>query len=154
MSTFSKRAREQKKAEKKRRKRRRRDEKRDMEPAEPEIVTQEDIVGQLRPAEEVLKELHDGPMGVASGASAAPIPSKLFVGRLSDSTTSDSLREHFESIAGIDEAIVIMDRDTGYSRNFGFVTVTDRKDAATVIEKLNDSELDGRNIVVRVATER
>ena len=100
MSTCSKRAREQKKAEKKRRKRQRRDEKRDLEPAEPEIVTREEIVGQLKSPEQVLRELHDGPAGVAP-SSAAPIPSKLFVGRLSDSTTSESLREHFESVAPI-----------------------------------------------------
>lgn len=150
-STFSKRAREQKKAEKRREKRRRRDEKRDMAPAEPEIVTQADIVGGLMSPEEVLRDLHAGP---SISRSAAPIPSKLFVGSLSDSTTSESLRAHFEAVAPIDEAVVIMDRDTGYSRNFGFVTVTDRKDAAATIEKLDRSELDGREIAVRVATER
>lgn len=150
-ASFSKRAREQKKAEKRREKRRRRDEKRDMDPAEPEIVTQEDIVGGLMSPEEVLADLHAGP---SVGRSAAPIPSKLFIGSLSDDTTSASLLAHFEADFQIDEAVVIKDRDTGRSRNFGFVTVTDRKDAAAVIDTLHRSELDGREIVVRVATER
>jgi len=122
-----------------------------MEPAEPEIVTQEDIVGQLRSPEEVLRELHAGP---EVSRRAAPIPSKLFIGSLSDSTTSASLLAHFSANFEIDEAVVITDRDTGMSRNFGFVTVTDRKDAATVIDQLHNSELDGREIVVRIATER
>ena len=151
MSTFAKRAREQKRADKRREKRIRRDEKRDIPPAEPEIVTQEDIVGQLRSPEEVLRELHAGP---DIARRAAPIPAKLFIGSLSDSTTSASLLAHFEANYEIAEAVVITDRDTGMSRNFGFVTVADRKDAASCIEKLHNSELDGREIVVRVATER
>ena len=122
-----------------------------MEPAAPEIVSQEDIVGGLMSPEEVLRDLHAGP---SAGRSAAPIPSKLFIGSLSDATTNATLLAHFEADFQIDEAVVIKDRDTGMSRNFGFVTVTDRKDAAAVIEQLHRSELDGREIVVRVATER
>ena len=151
MTTFSKRAREQKKAEKLREKERRRDERRDREPEEPEIVTRASIVGEVRSAEEVLAELFDGN---TVSRSAAPIPSRLFVGSLSDQTTSETLREHFEEGFSIDEAVVITDRGTGVSRNFGFVTVTDRKDANAVIDSLHRSELDGREIVVRVATER
>jgi len=49
---------------------------------------------------------------------------------------------------------VVKDRDTGRSRGFGFVVMTDRKDASKAIDKLNGAELDGRNIVVNVATER
>lgn len=150
-TTFSKRAREQKKAEKAREKAMRRDERRDREPAEPEIVSRASIVGEVRSTEEVLAELHTG--GAVS-RSAAPIPSKLFIGSLSDQTTSKSLEAHFSAEFSIDEAVVITDRGTGLSRNFGFVTVTDRRDAAAVIEAFDRSELDGREIAVRVATER
>ena len=54
----------------------------------------------------------------------------------------------------VTEAIIVKDRDTGRSRGFGFVVMTDRKDASKAIDKLNGAELDGRNIVVNVATER
>ena len=151
MSTFTKRDREQKRAKKLREKAQRREERRETAPAEPEIVSQESIVGNLRSAEEVLAELKAGP---DVSRSAPPIPSKLFVGSLSDSTTSASLRKHFETDFAIADAIVITDRGTGASRNFGFVTAVDRKDAAAIIDTLHQSELDGHRIVVRVATER
>ena len=105
----------------------------------------------MRPTEEVLADIRAAP-GVAR--SAAPIPSKLFVGSLSDETTSASLRAHFEAEFDIVEAVVITDRNTGASRNFGFVTLTDRKDTVAAIESLDRSELDGSSIAVRVATER
>ena len=129
----------------------RRDEKRDMAPAEPEIVTQESIIGNVRSIEEVLAELKAGP---DVSRSAPPIPSKLFVGSLADNTTSASLRAHFEAKFDIADAIVITDRGSGASRNFGFVTATDRKDASAIIDALHQSELDGHEIVVRVATEQ
>ena len=150
MSTFAKRAREDKKAEKARAKARRRMEKRDLDPAEPEIVSAASIIGDVRTIDEVLATMEAGPH---MPRSAAPIPSKLFVGSLSDATTSNSLRAHFEANFSVDEAVVITDRGSGLSRNFGFVTVTDRRDASDAIRQLHDSELDGRHIVVRVATE-
>ena len=101
ISSMTKRAREAKRAQKAREKARRREEKRDRAPAAPEIVTQEDIVGRMRPTEEVLADIRAAP-GVAR--SAAPIPSKLFVGSLSDETTSASLRAHFEAEFDIVEA--------------------------------------------------
>jgi RNA recognition motif-containing protein len=48
----------------------------------------------------------------------------------------------------------MVDRDTGSSRGFGFVTMSSRKDAPKAIETLNGSELKGHNIVVNIATER
>lgn len=151
MSTFTKRSREQKRAQKAREKALKREQKRMQAPAEPEIVTQEDIIGKVRSTEEVLADMKAAP---DISRSAAPIPSKLFVGSLSDSTTSASLKAHFSADFEIADAVVIMDRGTGASRNFGFVTATDRKDTARIIEQLHHSELDGSSIVVRVATER
>jgi RNA recognition motif-containing protein len=86
--------------------------------------------------------------------SAPPLPTKLFVGSLSDNTKSSGLRAHFEPYGTIAEAVVITDRDTGATRNFGFVTMADRKDAPNAIRALHGSELDGHRIVVNVATER
>ena len=54
----------------------------------------------------------------------------------------------------VSDAVIVADRDTGKSRGFGFVTMENRKDATKAIDALHESELDGRIIVVNVATER
>ncbi|MET0343770.1 MAG: hypothetical protein ABW252_22340 [Polyangiales bacterium] len=151
MSTFEKRAREDKRDQKQRDKDARRREKR-LSPRshEPELVTADQIAGNLRSIEDVMASLTGGRVD----RSAAPIPAKLFVGSLSPATTNASLRAHFEPHGALVEAVVITDRDTGVSRNFGFVTMADRKDASRAIDALHRSELDGNRIVVNVATER
>ena len=85
---------------------------------------------------------------------APPIPVKLFVGSLSNETTNAKLRQHFAPYGEVAEAAVIVDRETGVTRNFGFVTMADRKDANRTIEATHRSELDGHCIVVNVATAR
>lgn len=152
MSTPQKRAREAQRDEKQREKNLRRQEKRHLGSAEPELTTAEEIAGNLLSIDEVMNSLFAGKNTVAR--SAAPIPTKLFVGSLSDGTSSAMLRAHFASHAEIVEAVVITDRSTGATRNFGFVTVVDRKDAPAVIDATHHSELDGARIVVNVATER
>lgn len=151
MSTFEKRAREDKRDQKQREKDQRRREKRLAPRSGPEITTAAEIVGNIRSIEEVMRSLQGE---VRVERSAAPLPTKLFVGSLSDSTKSAGLRAHFEPHGAIAEAVVITDRDTGASRNFGFVTMVDRKDAPGAISALDQSELDGNRIVVNVATER
>ncbi|MGF1467572.1 MAG: RNA recognition motif domain-containing protein [Sandaracinaceae bacterium] len=151
MSTPEKRAREQRKAEKKREKSLRRRERRERGAQEVPIASAEDVTGPLRSIEEVMQEIYSDASGTAR---AAPVPSKLFVGSLSYDTTSESLRDAFTPFGEVAEAVVINDRDTGRSRGFGFVTMADRKDAAKAIEALNESELDGRTIVVNVASDR
>jgi RNA recognition motif-containing protein len=150
MSTFEKRAREDKRDQKARQKEQRRFDKRNIGPAEPELVTADAIAGNMRSIEEVMRSI-TGDTRVQR--SAPTIPTKLFVGSLSDNTTSASLRKHFEPHGVIAEAVVITDRGTGATRNFGFVTMADRKDAPGVISALHHSELDGHRIVVNVATE-
>ncbi|HEX5660977.1 MAG TPA: hypothetical protein VFX59_27480 [Polyangiales bacterium] len=152
MSTPQKRSRESKRDEKARDKAYRRSQKRGTPSAEPELVTAGEIAGNLRSIDEVMESLFAGAnMGERR---AAPIPSKLFVGSLSDDTNNAALRAHFSPLAEIAEAVVITDRATGATRNFGFVTLADRKDTPAVIEALHLSELDGSRIVVNVATER
>jgi RNA recognition motif-containing protein len=150
MSTFEKRAREDKRDQKARQKEQRRFDKRNTSPSEPQLVTAAEINGNVRSIEEVMRSLQ-GETRVQR--SAPTIPTKLFVGSLSDGTTSASLRAHFEPHGVIAEAVVITDRGTGATRNFGFVTMADRKDAPAVISALHHSELDGHRIVVNVATE-
>lgn len=85
---------------------------------------------------------------------SATVPSRLFVGGLSWGSTDEDLKEVFSKCGTVAEAIIITDRDTGDSRGFGFVTMQDRRDAAKAIKDLNGSELHGRTIVVKAATER
>ncbi|MBN1434649.1 hypothetical protein JW921_07805 [Candidatus Fermentibacterales bacterium] len=79
---------------------------------------------------------------------------KLFVGSLSWDTTSESLRQAFESHGEIIEAKVITDRSTGRSRGFGFVTFSSDAEARTALDAMKDSELDGRQIRVDFANDR
>jgi len=79
---------------------------------------------------------------------------KLFVGGLSWDTTDQGLRQAFEAHGEVTEAKVILDRDTGRSRGFGFVTFTDSRDASAAKEALDGTSLDGRNIRVDEARER
>lgn len=90
----------------------------------------------------------------AESRRSATVPSRLFVGGLSWGTTDEDLKELFVDCGTVAEAIIITDRDTGDSRGFGFVTMQDRRDAAKAIRDLNGKELNGRNIVVKAATER
>lgn len=76
----------------------------------------------------------------------------LYVGNLSFDTTSDSLRDTFESYGTVTSAQVVMDRETGRSRGFGFVEMADGGDAA--IDGLNGTEVGGRSLTVNEARPR
>ncbi|TGK06538.1 RNA-binding protein [Leptospira fletcheri] len=80
--------------------------------------------------------------------------SKLFVGGLSWSTTDQTLRQVFEVHGAVQEANVVIDRETGRSRGFGFVTFSDLDSAQAALAELNGKDVDGRNIVVSVAEDR
>ncbi len=79
---------------------------------------------------------------------------KLFVGNLSWSMNSDDLRAAFESFGEIDDAVVILERDTGRSRGFGFVTFVNAADADAAIAEMNEKEVQGRALIVNEARER
>lgn len=79
---------------------------------------------------------------------------KLFVGGLSWSTNDAGLRSAFERYGDIQEAKVIMDRETGRSRGFGFVTFSEADDATKAINALNGAMIDGRAIKVNEANEK
>jgi RNA recognition motif-containing protein len=80
--------------------------------------------------------------------------SRLFVGGLSFSTTDTGLREAFARFGEILEAKVILDRDTGQSRGFGFVTLADPAAAQAAISEMNGTEFEGRNIKVNIAEDK
>lgn len=79
---------------------------------------------------------------------------KLFVGGLSWSTNDDGLRMAFERFGNVTEAKVILDRETGRSRGFGFVTFSDDEAAHSAISALDGADLDGRKIKVNEAQDR
>lgn len=92
------------------------------------------------------------PDGVAVRDHRTPRPPlKLFVGGLSRDTDSGGLRKAFEECGQVTEARVILDRDTGDSRGFGFVTYADGHDGETALEKMDGARLDDNNIRVRLA---
>ena len=76
----------------------------------------------------------------------------IYVGKLNFKTTNDDLRDAFAEFGVVDSANVIMDRETGLSKGFGFVEMLDDKDAKAAIAKLDGVELDGSTIVVKEAT--
>ena len=79
---------------------------------------------------------------------------KLFVGSLPWSVNDEELKETFEKHGTVISAKVITDRDTRRSRGFGFVEMESSSDASNAMRALNDSELNGRNIVVNEAKSR
>ena len=76
---------------------------------------------------------------------------KLFVGGLAWATTDDGLREAFSSFGNIVEAKVIVDRQSGRSRGFGFVTFDNEESAAAAKEAMHEQTLDGRQIRIDLA---
>ena len=79
---------------------------------------------------------------------------KLFVGSLPWSVKDEELKETFEKHGTVLSAKVITDRDTNRSRGFGFVEMENSSDAENAIKALNETELNGRNIVVNEAKSR
>jgi len=79
---------------------------------------------------------------------------KLFVGNLSWNTRDESLFEAFSQFGEVTEAKVILDRDTGRSRGFGFVTYAADDAGDDAISGMDGQDLDGRPIRVNVAQER
>lgn len=73
---------------------------------------------------------------------------RCFVGGLSWNTKDDDLRDAFKQYGRLSEAKVVVDRESGRSRGFGFVTFDDKKGMEEAIDAMNGIDLDGRNITV------
>jgi RNA recognition motif-containing protein len=76
---------------------------------------------------------------------------KLFVGSLPYSVTDDDLADLFKEFGEVQSAKVIFDRETNRSKGFGFVEFEDDNAAKQAIDKLNNSDVQGRTIVVNEA---
>jgi RNA recognition motif-containing protein len=79
---------------------------------------------------------------------------KLFVGSLSYSVNDDQLRDAFAAAGNVVSAKVIIDRDTGRSKGFGFVEMGSDDEAKAAVDMLNGKELEGRAIAVSEARPR
>ena len=78
----------------------------------------------------------------------------IFVAKLSSTTTSEDLQALFSEHGSVSSAKVIMDRETGNSKCFGFVEMEDETEGMNAINALNESEFQGRKIVVKKARPR
>jgi hypothetical protein len=143
-----KRDREMAQAKKKRERERRRNQKRREGRGEVPVVGAEAVTGDLEAVEAAVKRRR-----AAAERGTQGISSRLFVGGLAWETTADDLREAFAPFGQVVDAVIVTDRGTGRSRGFGFV-VMGHKDAPKAIAGLNGTELQGRAIIVNVASER
>jgi RNA recognition motif-containing protein len=80
--------------------------------------------------------------------------SKLYVGNLAYSVNDESLLQHFTEFGGVNSAKVMMDRDTGRSKGFGFVEMESPQAAQAAIRGMHGKSIDGRALVVNEARPR
>lgn len=79
---------------------------------------------------------------------------KIYVGNLSYDTSDEDLRKAFEAHGEVDSATVITDRNSGRSKGFGFVEMSDENEAMSAMENLNDNDFMGRTLKVSKARSR
>ncbi len=78
----------------------------------------------------------------------------IFIAKLSPKTTDESLRTLFQEYGEVDNAKVVIDRETGRSKCFGFVEMSDDPKANEAIQDLDGVEFEGSTIVVKQARPR
>ena len=76
---------------------------------------------------------------------------KLFVGNIPHSTTEAELRSLFEPHGAIEQVSIVTERDTGRSRGFAFIEMTDSAEAEKAIAALNGTQLGGRTLNINEA---
>jgi RNA recognition motif-containing protein len=79
---------------------------------------------------------------------------KLFVGNLSFNATENDLNDAFAAFGTVTETNLMMDRETGRPRGFGFITMSSADEAQKAIEGMNGKDMDGRALTVNVAKPR
>jgi RNA recognition motif-containing protein len=80
--------------------------------------------------------------------------SRLYVGNLSFNSDTESVRQAFSEIGEVTDVHIVMDRETGRSRGFAFVTMASDQLASEAISRLDGATLDGRALRVNEAEER
>ncbi len=76
---------------------------------------------------------------------------RLYVGNLNYSTTEQELRDIFSEVGPVTSVSLVMDRETGRPRGFGFVEMETEEAANAAVEKLNNTELGSRTLTVNIA---
>jgi RNA recognition motif-containing protein len=76
---------------------------------------------------------------------------KLYVGNLSYSVRDDDLQQQFSAFGQVNSAKVMMERDTGRSKGFGFVEMGSAQEAQAAIDGLNGKNMGGRDLTVNIA---
>ncbi len=76
---------------------------------------------------------------------------KLYVGNLSYSVRDDDLQQQFAAFGQVQSAKVMMERDTGRSKGFGFVEMSSAEEAQAAIEGLHGKNMGGRDLTVNIA---
>ena len=79
---------------------------------------------------------------------------RIFAGNLSYQTSEQELREAFEAHGGVQEVLMVQDRETGRPKGFAFVEMPTSGEAEAAIAALNDQELSGRTLTVNEARPR
>ncbi len=79
---------------------------------------------------------------------------KLYVGNLAYSETNSTLQTMFEQFGEVESAQVILDRDTGRSKGFGFVEMSSAQQGQAAIDALNGKMVEGRQLTVNEARPR
>ncbi len=91
------------------------------------------------------------PSKALPGLKEVSVGKKIYVGNLPFSATQESLGEMFAQYGEVSSTKIITDRDTGRSKGFGFVEMSDSDAADQAIEKLNGSDMGGRALTVNEA---
>jgi RNA recognition motif-containing protein len=77
--------------------------------------------------------------------------SKIFVGNLPFSVDNARLEQEFSKFGSVESAKIIMDRNSGRSRGYGFVEFSEESSASEAVAKMNEQEMDGRKLTVSLA---
>jgi cold-inducible RNA-binding protein len=77
--------------------------------------------------------------------------SKLYVGNLTYSVRDDDLHQQFSAFGQVQSAKVMMERDTGRSKGFGFVEMSNSQEAEAAIQGLHGKNMGGRDLTVNIA---
>lgn len=78
----------------------------------------------------------------------------IYIGNLNYRVREEDLKQVFEEYGTVNSVKIIKDRETGKSKGFGFVEITNEADARKAIEELNEAEFEGRQMVIKEALPR
>jgi len=94
---------------------------------------------------------HGSPVHLYTFLKDPKMGKKLYVGNLSYSVNDQSLQQNFSDFGTVSSAKVMMDRDSGRSKGFGFVEMSSDAEAQAAISGMNGKSIDGRDMVVNEA---